>query len=98
MEEYNMKKILLCLIAFTATGCVSTDDKKNGIAKNNVGYECKKVYATGSNIPKSFCSTKKQRDDLREKSKDEIRMMRTMHPTGNGEGGGVDTFGVGPGG
>lgn len=61
------------MLAFIITGCASTGEKT---ANNDDGYRCEKVYSTGSRIPKKYCSTKKQRDELEKQSKELIHDIR----------------------
>ena len=45
-------------------------------AKKAVGYQCKKVHPTGTSIPRTFCTTQAQRDQLEQESKVGFRNMR----------------------
>ncbi len=75
-----MKALLVSILLIAASGCASnqtseqiTKMEHGENAKKSVGYECKKVYALGSNIPKRVCNTREQRKRANEASKDIAR-------------------------
>ncbi|RJE75603.1 hypothetical protein BGP78_02460 [Pseudoalteromonas sp. MSK9-3] len=66
-----MKKIIITLFsAVILSGCNMTDNEQ---LANNDGYKCEKIKTLGTSIPKRFCSTKKQRDELKERGQDTLR-------------------------
>ena len=52
--------------------CSSTQDVASNDegAKDDLGYECKMVRRTGSNVPEKVCTTRQQREETEKKSKD----------------------------
>ncbi|WP_125779089.1 hypothetical protein [Pseudoalteromonas rubra] len=65
------------------TGCNSTGNSADDGAQANSGYRCKQVRSLGSNIPKTYCSTSRQRKEARDAAKDEVREMRNRTATSN---------------
>lgn len=66
-----MKKTIVILFsALILSGCNTTDNEK---LANNDGYKCEKIKTLGTSIPKRFCSTKKQRAELKERGQETLR-------------------------
>jgi len=85
MEGSKMKNTLIILLSCIGfAGCSATSDDR--VAKND-GYKCEQVKTLGSSIPRKICSTKAQRDEHRELSKEALRdSQRTGIVSGGGQG------------
>lgn len=85
MEGSKMKNTLIILLSCVIfAGCNTTSDDR--VAKSD-GYKCEQVKTLGSSIPKRICSTKSQRDEQRELSKESMRdAQRSGNLSGSGQG------------
>ena len=68
-----MKYVIIAAMSLTLAACGSTDSNQLADGESNkddIGYQCEKVYKTGSTIPTKMCTTKaqrkKQEEDLKE--------------------------------
>ena len=68
-----MKNIILGASIILLAGCARTGSET---AKNDDGYKCEKVYSISSNIPKRVCNNRAQREEIKEKSKEELRKIQ----------------------
>ncbi|MCG7533824.1 hypothetical protein [Pseudoalteromonas sp. OOF1S-7] len=65
--------ILVSTLGLLLTGCNSTSNSADDGSQANNGYRCKQVRSLGSNIPKTSCSTSKQRAEARKNAQDALR-------------------------
>lgn len=63
-----MKYLMIITASLALAACSSTEE--NNLAADEVGYECEKVYATGSAIPKKMCTTRAQREKRKQDLED----------------------------
>ncbi|WP_462151282.1 hypothetical protein [Pseudoalteromonas xiamenensis] len=73
-----MKKttILLAMLSVSVlAGCANTN--KTASVKSDQGFRCEKQSSLGTTIPSKLCSTKKQRDEAREASKEALRQSQS---------------------
>ncbi|AZZ97612.1 hypothetical protein [Pseudoalteromonas sp. R3] len=73
---------LSALAMLLLSGCNSTKSDQTA----DTGYRCKQVRSLGSNIPNTYCSTKKQREEAREKAKEAVRNSRQTSVISGGNG------------
>ncbi|KZN59532.1 hypothetical protein N473_25705 [Pseudoalteromonas luteoviolacea CPMOR-1] len=82
-----MKLKTLLLLAFSSTfliACKSNDSGATANSKADKGYRCKQVRSLGSNIPTTYCSTKKQRAEAREQAKRDLRDAQRVSTVNSG--------------
>ncbi|BDX08398.1 hypothetical protein [Planctobacterium marinum] len=89
-----MKKVFILALTAALAACSSTQEvsSSDADAKDDIGYECKMVRRTGSNVPEKVCTTRQQREDTEKKSKDWMQ-KRAHH--GNAAGKNVRSSGDG---
>lgn len=76
--------IILVLSSTFLVACKSNDSGANTNSNSDKGYRCKQVRSLGSNIPTTYCSTKKQRAEERERAQRDLRDAQRIGTNGAG--------------
>ncbi|WP_155946387.1 hypothetical protein [Pseudoalteromonas rubra] len=78
----KLKMICSILAMVLMSACSTTKSDKTA----GTDYRCKQVRSLGSNIPSTYCSTKKERQEAREKAKEAVRNSRQTSVISGGNG------------
>jgi hypothetical protein len=78
-----MKNLMVSLLACFLFACSSTEDTNtntntNTNAKNEAGYECKKIAQTGSRFKKKVCTTAAERELAKEAARKDTDILRNQ--------------------